>query len=196
MKTDRNQKPIPRGLTLLELLIALAVISTLAGISVGAMSNTTGAAKPNTAKLNAQNLCSLYHRASTAGARFASDSKEGILDEMIEGKAGVDIGAGPFKMSPLNEEEKMATLAYCVFDEHLRTLSYSEGAKEVRVAAPRVPNENWSNWRPALSELLDGENLSTAMRYFASHYPEYQFKAEPDSSEPGLSKIVYRYPVR
>lgn len=65
---------------------------------------------------NAHSLCSLYQAARSAGVTFQSTTKEGILEELINGKEGTGSLTGTRFQLPLAAREKSPTLALCHYD--------------------------------------------------------------------------------
>ena len=113
-----------RGFSLLELLFALAVLSTIAALAIFNMSSSLENSKVTKSWSQAKSICQLYQSARCMGAKFTSKTKEGILEELITGKRG----SGPFVTSvfqlELGGEEKAAALAYCLFDHEADTLFF------------------------------------------------------------------------
>jgi prepilin-type N-terminal cleavage/methylation domain-containing protein len=105
-----------RGFSLVELLFVVALLSCLAAVAIFSLSDVTGASTVAKSRRNAQSFCQTYASARAAGADFRSATKEGILDELIEGKAG----RGAFRTSrfqfPIAVQEKAALLEFCKFE--------------------------------------------------------------------------------
>ncbi len=105
-----------RGFSLIELLFAMAIISMLSAVAMFGLSDVNGAARTAKSKRNAQSICSLFQSARSVGVNFNSDTKEGILEELIKGKSGKGaLSTSVFQLS-LEGEEKASALAYCKFD--------------------------------------------------------------------------------
>jgi prepilin-type N-terminal cleavage/methylation domain-containing protein len=81
-----------RGFSLMELLMAVAVISMLAAIGMFTLSSVMDEGQQTVARKNAQSFSQIVAAARAAGAEFHSTTKEGMLSELI---AGVN-GAGQF----------------------------------------------------------------------------------------------------
>ncbi len=191
MKTNRNHKNHNLGFSLVEVLVVIAVIGILAGIAIGAMSNTNETAKTNAAKRNAQTLCSLYSSARSVGALFSSNTKEGILDELIEGRNGADLSGSTFKMSPLGVGDKTAALAYCAFDSATESLTYHDDG--VLEEGPVVEDEGWSEWFDWY--VVQSGNAEQALSEARALWTDdgYQFQGHPVAGQPGLTQLQYRY---
>lgn len=105
-----------RGFSLVELLTAVAVISTLAAMVLFNLSHLKGDSELVKTRQNAKSLCSLYQAARSAGVHFQSTTKEGILEELISGKEGSGSLSGTRFQLPLAAREKSPTLALCHYD--------------------------------------------------------------------------------
>ena len=80
----------PSGFTLVEMLIAIAVIGVMAAIGIVNMMGIRDSANISKDRRNAQNAATLYASARAAGATFSSPpmDKTGIVNELIVGKNG------------------------------------------------------------------------------------------------------------
>jgi prepilin-type N-terminal cleavage/methylation domain-containing protein len=105
-----------RGFSLVELLVVVALISSLGGVAYLSISGVTGGSRVVKSRENARIICSLYQSARSVGATFTANTKEGILDELIEGRNGAGAFATSMFQMPLADEEKAAALAYCRYD--------------------------------------------------------------------------------
>ena len=113
-----------RGFSLVELLFALAIISMLSAVALFSLSDVNGAARTAKSKHNAQSICSVFQSAKSVGVKFDSDTKEGILEELIKGRKGSGaLSTSVFQLS-LEGEEKASALAYCAFDAESKALLY------------------------------------------------------------------------
>jgi prepilin-type N-terminal cleavage/methylation domain-containing protein len=107
---------IHRGFSLVELLMALAVISMLAAVAIFNLTNVMDAGKDAAATRNAHQFCHLYAAAKASGVQFFSNGAAGILDELTEGKRGRGgFSTTEFRL-PLDESEKQAVLKRCDYD--------------------------------------------------------------------------------
>ena len=148
-----HRKASRRAFSLAELLITISVVGILAAISVTVFSNTNGAAKDAKSKRNAQMIVSLHTNAQSVGADFSSDHKEGIVDELIDGVQGVDIGGVDFRLSPLSESEIEAALAYVSFDRSAELMEYHADGAPTDPDGPEPELEiedplDWSDFPP------------------------------------------------
>jgi prepilin-type N-terminal cleavage/methylation domain-containing protein len=113
----------PPGFGLIELLIALAILSTVAAIAVVAMSNPLSVSQEAVEFRNARQLCETHAAAKAAGAEFHSSTPEGLLEEL---DAGIR-GQGPWEMTEfrlrIRPEHREAVLGHCRFDPVTKTLS-------------------------------------------------------------------------
>lgn len=106
-----------RGFSLIEVLMAIAIISMLSAVAMVAFSNINDAAELAKTRQNAQTICQVYGSAKSVGAVFTSTTKEGILDELIEGRKGKGPFAGSLFQLSLGDREKKEALALCMFDQ-------------------------------------------------------------------------------
>ena len=122
MKTVQNPKTA-QGFSLMELLMALAVVSMLAAVAIFNLSSIVGAGKESAALRNAQQFCETYAAARAAGAEFKCAGAAGILDELIAGKKG----QGQFSTSvfrlPLDRDDRRGVLKMCTYDPTTGSIS-------------------------------------------------------------------------
>ena len=113
----------PCGFSLIELLMALAVISMLAAMVIFNLSDVTTAGKQAASLRNAQELCEIHAAARAAGVQFRAVTDDGILDELIEGRKGQGVFATSEFRLPLGQKEKQAVLKQCAYDARTGILS-------------------------------------------------------------------------
>jgi prepilin-type N-terminal cleavage/methylation domain-containing protein len=104
------------GFSLMELLIAIAILSTVAAIAVVAMSSSISVSQEAVEFRNAQQLCDTHAAAKSAGAAFHSSTPQGLLEEL-----GMGIrGQGPWAMTEFRlhiaPDKREAVLDRCRFD--------------------------------------------------------------------------------
>jgi prepilin-type N-terminal cleavage/methylation domain-containing protein len=115
MKTLQHPKT-QRGFSLVELLMALGVISMLAAVALFNLTNIMGAGKEAATQRNAQQFCDTYAAARAAGAEFKCAGASGILDELIAGKRGQgQFSTSEFRL-PLAHDDRRAVLKMCTYD--------------------------------------------------------------------------------
>jgi prepilin-type N-terminal cleavage/methylation domain-containing protein len=96
-----------RGFSLVELLMAVAVISMLAAIGIFTMGSINDDARQTMARRNAQSFAQMVASARAVGVEFHSSTKEGILAELVKGVRG------QLNMQP---ETRTALLHFCSLD--------------------------------------------------------------------------------
>ena len=167
-----------KAFSLIEMLVVIAVIGIVASIAIPSMSDVNGSAKTARDQRNAQNLCSMYNGAIVAGVDFASNTTEGILDELIAGKTGETSGI-TFQLSPLNEEAREGLIAYCVLDESGNMRYSSEPVEqlsepEILPEPPPVPPSDWVNFQPIVNGWVAGRISDLQV-----HFPEREWRWIP-----------------
>ena len=135
--TFNFQRKQRRAFSLIELLVVMAVISCLAAMAVFHFISIRGQAQIAKSRHNARNICSVYQSARSVGATFTATTREGILEELIDGK----YGRGAFSTSrfqiTLAEEEKAPALAYCLYDAALDAMLYDPTGGDGKKRAER-----------------------------------------------------------
>ena len=116
-----------RGFSLIEMLMAMAIVSMLAAVALVGFMNVNGAAERVKARNNAQAICHLYESAKSVGAVFTSTTKEGILEELIAGKNGRGRFADTVFTLSLADREKREALALCSFDSQKALMNFLPG---------------------------------------------------------------------
>lgn len=106
----------PNGFSLIELLMAIAVISTLASIAIVAFSNVSGAGQDVVVRRNAREFCHMHAAAVAAGVEFHATTQAGILDELVEGRRGRGLFATSEFRLPLAASQKLPVLELCAYD--------------------------------------------------------------------------------
>jgi prepilin-type N-terminal cleavage/methylation domain-containing protein len=111
-----------RGFSLIELLMTIAVLSTLAAVAVVSLSGFVEAGREAATLRNAQQLCQLHAAALAAGVEFQNASAQGILEELMEGRRGRgQFAASEFRL-PMDEDQKRPVLRLCLYDAASGTL--------------------------------------------------------------------------
>ena len=106
----------PRGFSLIELLMTVAVLTTLAAVAMLNLSGVVEAGREAADLRNAQQYCQIHAAARAAGVKFTAASQAGILDELIEGRRGVGVLATSEFRFPLGLSEKHAVLRLIAYD--------------------------------------------------------------------------------
>jgi len=105
-----------RGFSLIEVLMSIAVISTLAAVAIVNLSSLTDAGREAATLRNAQQFCQLHAAALAAGVEFRNASAQGILEELMEGRRGRgQFAASEFRL-PMVEDQKRLVLRLCLYD--------------------------------------------------------------------------------
>lgn len=146
-----------RALSLIELLIAIAAISCVAAMAVFSFSDIGWQSRAAKSRANARNICMLYQSARGVGAAFTSTTREGILEELIEGKNGAGAFADSCFRLSLADDEKAAALAYCTFDPEADAMIYCPENDEDRLSAGGVDNED--DGGPPVPKGIPGEKF-------------------------------------
>ncbi len=132
----------PRGFSLVEMLVVIAVIGVIAGIAVPTIGNITSNADEGATKRNAQNLCSLHTAAVAAGYDFNTEDKSEIAAQLKTGVTGPAIAGSDFRLK-LSDGEVDDALAYCSYDPISGTMTYSPGGGEAALSSPY----DWQGWQ-------------------------------------------------
>ena len=112
----KAQPTQPNGFSLIELLMAIAIISMLAAIAMVAFTNVSGAGRDVVVQRNAHQFCTMHAAAVAAGVEFHATTQAGILDELVEGRRGRGLFAGSEFRLPLVASQKPAVLELCAYD--------------------------------------------------------------------------------
>ena len=115
MKT-RSHNGTFRGFSLVELLMALAVISMLAAVAIFNFSSIVDQGRDASALRNAQQFRDTYAAPKAAGAQFNAASVTGILEELIAGKRGKGLFSSSEFRLPVDHKEKRAIVKLCEYD--------------------------------------------------------------------------------
>lgn len=127
----------------MELVVVIAVIGLIAAIALPSVSKVTEKARKAAAQKNAQMICSLHSSARSAGAGFASGTRDGILDELVAGVTGTLVETS-FQMSALDDVDKAEALKYCAFDGVSDMMNYyPEGDAPEDTGVENEWEENW-----------------------------------------------------
>ena len=114
-----------RGFTLVEALLAVAVIGVLAAIGIVSMMGIVRSAGNSKDRRNAQSVSALYSSARAAGATFSSLSadKVGVVNELIEGKAGKGLlSTVRFQLPGVSATEVNSLVRFLEFDDNVGLL--------------------------------------------------------------------------
>ena len=130
MKNPQNSHK-PSGFSLVELLVVITVIGTLASIAIPAMSGVYGNSTAAKSRRNAQNIAAVYASLRAAGATVVSPSEATIAAAIsneathgISGLAGTVFAGSKFYV-PMNVEERdmaAAKLRYVAASDSLSVL--------------------------------------------------------------------------
>ncbi len=159
-----------QAFSLVELLVVIAVIGIMAGIAIPMISNINANSAKAKDKRNAQNICSVYGAARSAGAAFSSTTKEGIVGELAQGiSGGGSFGSNRFQLN-VSAGERAAALAYCTYDSSDEIMSYEPAGAAPAVQTP--VNHDWQELRIvlnyALAEVMQNESAAN---------PTYEYSA-------------------
>ena len=113
---NRSNHSTSRGFSLIELLMAMAVISTLAAVAIFNFSSIVDQGRDASAMRNAQQFRDTYAAAKAAGAKFSTANVTGILEELIAGKKGNGLFASSEFRLPVDHRDKKAILKLCEYD--------------------------------------------------------------------------------
>jgi prepilin-type N-terminal cleavage/methylation domain-containing protein len=80
-----------RGFSLVELLMAVAIISMIAAMAVFGLSGLTDRSKETVVRRNAQSFAQMVANARAAGVEFRATTMEGIMAELAEGRNGAGV---------------------------------------------------------------------------------------------------------
>ena len=139
---SNRHKRLEKAFSLIEMLVVIAVIGIIAAMALPGVSNVNESAKMARDQRNAQSIATMFNNAKVANCAFASTTKEDILEELIVGKTSPTNGID-FEFSPLNPDEKTATLEYCEYDADQEIMKYNPEGQ--RLCLPRPPSS--SRWR-------------------------------------------------
>ncbi len=169
MKTTSGTRA-RRGFSLVELLVVIAVIGILAAIAIPMISNINSNSTAAKNKRNAQNICSIYGAARSAGAPFTGTTKEDIVTQLAQGVSGSGaFGSNNFKLN-VASGERAAALAYCTFNSSDEIMSYDPGGGAAS-AAP-VNNNPWGPVGP-----VPPADVSSEINTLSHSNPNYNFRA-------------------
>lgn len=79
-----------RGFTLVELLTVITVIGVIAGMAIPNLGSLNSSASETKNLRNAQSIVATYMAASSAGVTFTSNTRNGIVAEIIAGVTPTD----------------------------------------------------------------------------------------------------------
>ena len=130
MNLNPAKPGVPRGFTLVELLVAVAVIGVLTAIGISSMTGLTESAEVSKNRRNAQFAATIYSSARAAGATFASpvSDKEGLVHELIEGKNGRGhLRDTVFQLSGVSFTEASSLARYLEFSGSVGLLYNADG---------------------------------------------------------------------
>ena len=171
-----------RGFSLIEMLTVIAVIGVISAIALPSVSDVNGSAKTARNQRNAQNFCAMVNSAQVSGVTFNSDSTEGILNELIEGRTGPTNGM-TFQFSPLDDEAKEGLMTYCYFNNTTGQMTYSSEPIEQAAITPEPepepdptpdPQGEWVNFQPINNHMVAGRISELQV-----HFPDRQWRWIP-----------------
>ncbi len=100
----------------MELLIAIAILSTIAAMAVFALSSPLAASREAVEFRNATQFCDTHMAARAAGAEFQSTTIEGLLDELADGIYGKGAWAQTEFRLNIAPGDRLAVLRRCQYD--------------------------------------------------------------------------------
>lgn len=108
----------PKGFSLVEMLVVIAVIGIIAAIAIPNIGSVSGSAKTATAQRNAQSIVSLYQYGTAAGIAWSGADRNTKVASVITGATPSDgaFAGKSFKLPNLSDADKVAAYPYIGVD--------------------------------------------------------------------------------
>jgi prepilin-type N-terminal cleavage/methylation domain-containing protein len=108
----------PRGFSLVEMLVVIAVIGVAAAIAIPNIGSVGSSARVATAQRNAQSIVSMYEYGTAAGIVWGGADRNAKIQSVITGASPTDgpFAGKSFKLPNLSTADTQATYPYIGFD--------------------------------------------------------------------------------